>query len=204
MCFILGSYKGWMQGRARDALRHHGQNNVVEAMWSTKWGECQEKGWGKLARGLERFLRAGIRIGMGRHQASQCKALQGTVYCVFPISPGIHQDNTVLGVAWAQNEWQSCPQGTYSLTIDRDVLRGKRVLWEHVGDVRGSNASTSAASTLWVLFPAMTVKYSLKQGSGRGKWASVGDRNGDFLFTAPNMPVWEKRWRWLLGNSENW
>lgn len=179
-----------MQGCARDVLRHHGQNDMVKATWSTKWGKCQEKGWGKLVRGLERFLRAGIiRIGVGRHRASQSKALQGAVLCVFQITLGIHQDNPTLGVAWAQSEWQSCPQSTYSLTIARDVLRG-----EQVGGVRGSSAGTSAASALWVLFPAMTVKHSLKQGSGGGKWASLGASNGDFLFTALNtLPVWEKR-----------
>lgn len=201
--FSRQSCKGWMQGCARDMLRHHGQNNMVKAMWSTKWGECQEKGWGKLARGLERFLRAGVTIGVGRHRASHSKALQGAVCCVFLITRGILQDNPTLGVAWAQSEWQSYPQSTYSLTIARDVLRGKLVLSEQVGDVRGSNASTAAASTLWVLFPAMTVKHSLKQGSGRGRWASLRDSDGDFLFTAQNMPVWEKRWRCLHGNSEN-
>lgn len=72
--------------------------------WSKQCGPQNEESAKKrdeesLPGHIERFLRAGIRIGVGRHQASQRKALQGAVYCVFPISPGIHQGNTVLGVA---------------------------------------------------------------------------------------------------------
>lgn len=67
--FSRQSYKGWMQDCSRNVLRHHGQKNMVKAMWSTKWEECQEQGWAKFVRGFERFLRAAIRIGMGRQQA---------------------------------------------------------------------------------------------------------------------------------------